>query len=501
MHPWPTSDGACMVAGETSGISARTRTRFVLAVLAICAASLGSLALYRQRAATTSGVQETLLTLVELEGMLSSLQDAETGQRGFLLTRRESYLEPYRRGAAEVPGRLESLRRALARDSVQTERLARLQALTGQKLRELEETIQLAGSGRQSDALALIDSGRGKALMDDVRRVVAEIVDAERHALEARQAKERAAGDVFLAGSFAGGAVLLLLTVLTFLGARRDLQDAQRVSEERGRTQDYQHRAISILGHDIRTPLAAAELASDQVLNGLAGQPGSPVRRNAEIVRRSARRALRIVDSLLDLTHLRLGNGLPLSPSSSNLFEVARVVADEIHADERSRVSLEILGSGEGVFDEVRLGQAVSNLVVNALKYGRAGTPIRITIDGRDPVRLRVTVHNEGDPIRPELIPHLFDPFRRGDAVGRRDSLGLGLYIVQEIARAHGGQVEVVSSEPGGTRFTLDIPRNVSAPTASPPRAAAAPAPVVSEVTGVGEPIRRLRETELLWQG
>jgi len=490
-----------MVAGETSGISARTRTHFLLAVLAICAASLGSLALYRQRAAATRDVQETLLTLVDLEGMLSAIQDAETGQRGFLLTRSQAYLDPYRRGTADAPGRLESLRRRLARDALQTERLGGLEALAGEKLGELDRTIQLAESGRQSDALALIASGRGKALMDDIRRVVAEMVDAERHALEARQAKERAAGDVFLAGSFAGGAVLLLLTVLTFLGARRDLRDAQRVSEERARTQDYQHRAISILGHDIRAPLAAAELASDQVLKGLAAQPDSSLRRNAETVRRSARRALRIVDSLLDLTHLRLGNGLPLSPSSSNLFEVARAVTDEVHADERSRVSLEVLGSGEGVFDEVRLGQAVSNLVVNALKYGRAGTPIRITIDGRDSVRLKVTVHNEGDPIRPELIPHLFDPFRRGDAAGRRDSLGLGLYIVQEIAHAHGGQVEVVSTEPAGTCFTLDIPRNVPAPTASSPRAAAVPGPVVSDGSGVGEPSRRLWETELLWQG
>jgi len=112
-----------------------------------------------------------------------------------------------------------------------------------------------------------------------------------------------------------------------------------------------------------------------------------------------------------------------------------------------------------------------------------------------------VTVHNEGAPIRPELIPHLFDPFRRGDAAGRRDSLGLGLYIVQEIAHAHGGQVEVVSTEPAGTCFTLDIPRNVTAPTASSPRAAAVPGPVVSDGSGVGEPSRRLWETELLWQG
>ncbi|HEX6839462.1 MAG TPA: ATP-binding protein, partial [Polyangia bacterium] len=122
--------------------------------------------------------------------------------------------------------------------------------------------------------------------------------------------------------------------------------------------------------------------------------------------------------------------------------------------------------SGElrGVWDRERMAQVVANLVGNAAKYGEGGAPIAVTVtEAGEGVRLRV--HNEGPPIPAEVLPSIFDPFRRGhDHRERAESLGLGLYIVSEIVRAHGGTIEAASTAEEGTTFTVTLPRAAPAP-------------------------------------
>ncbi|XHF30344.1 ATP-binding protein [Corallococcus exercitus] len=103
----------------------------------------------------------------------------------------------------------------------------------------------------------------------------------------------------------------------------------------------------------------------------------------------------------------------------------------------------------------------VQNLVTNALRYSTPGSPVRVSTreDGND---LLLEVHNEGRPIPPEMLPTLFQAMRRGDHGKDRSSrsVGLGLYIVQQVARAHGGHVSAVSSDEAGTTFTVRLPRD-----------------------------------------
>ena len=335
------------------------------------------------------------------------------------------------------------------------------------KLEELESTVRATQEGKTGVALIVVSSDRGKSLMEEARGLVAEMVTAQEQALVSLETQQRRFGLALVGTALGGGGLLAALTVLTFIGARRDVRNAQRLAEERARTHDYQQRAISILSHDIRTPLAAAQLSAERLMQGVELPPGSIARRSAEVVRRSTQRAMRIVNSLLDLTHLRLGDGLPLSPEPANLVTVTQSVVDEANAEGRGRVDLEALGSGEGVFDEVRIGQALANLVANALKYGQPGAPVQVRVDARGEDTLMLEVRNEGEPIPPELVPRLFDPFHRGETkVGARESLGLGLYIVREIARAHGGRIGVSSTQGDGTRFTLVFPRRIPGPAA-----------------------------------
>jgi signal transduction histidine kinase len=189
---------------------------------------------------------------------------------------------------------------------------------------------------------------------------------------------------------------------------------------------------------------------------------------------RAAQRMLEMIGTLLDFTRSRFTGDFPVSPLPTDVHEVCRGVVAELQAAEPDRtVELELSGDGRGAWDPARIAQVVSNLVSNALEHGAPDAPVRVSVGG-DEEHAVVEVENHGPPIPPELMAVMFEPFCRGSAL--RDAshargLGLGLFIVSEIVRAHGGTVEVDSSAERGTRFTVSLPRWRAA------RAAAAPGP------------------------
>jgi len=170
----------------------------------------------------------------------------------------------------------------------------------------------------------------------------------------------------------------------------------------------------------------------------------------------------RMIDQLLDLAHGRLGGGIPLRTAKTNLGKIVTDVAGEARATHPDRpLVVELLGDLDGEWDPDRLAQVVSNLVENALRHGGADGAVRVTVDGNAKA-VAMAVHNHGPAVPDELACVIFDPFRRGeldDTTSRRSGLGLGLYIVREIASAHGGTVDIVSNESDGTTFTLKLPR------------------------------------------
>ena len=122
------------------------------------------------------------------------------------------------------------------------------------------------------------------------------------------------------------------------------------------------------------------------------------------------------------------------------------------------------MGDTNGTWDADRIVQVVSNLVTNALKYSSPGTPVAVRAEGLDDM-VELTVHNECPPIPPERFGRLFEPLQRAsDQIDRKTrSVGLGLYIVDAIVRAHGGTVGVVSTAETGTMFTVRLPREPAA--------------------------------------
>jgi len=247
-----------------------------------------------------------------------------------------------------------------------------------------------------------------------------------------------------------------------------------RVRQEAEARLAFEERLTGIVGHDLRSPLAALRLSASQLLAGGQHAAGltSGQARAVERVARGAQRIQAVITSLLDLTRARGERGFPIQPVPADLDVTMRRVLEELRASyPQHPVHYEHRSDTRGYFDPERIAQVAVNLVENAFKYGDAGSAVSLRCEGAGN-QLRLVVHNAGTPIDAELQARLFQPFVRGSQSMEtvKVSLGLGLYIVREIVRAHGGRITLDSSAEGGTTFTVELPRE-GPPPAGVPRA------------------------------
>jgi sigma-B regulation protein RsbU (phosphoserine phosphatase) len=213
---------------------------------------------------------------------------------------------------------------------------------------------------------------------------------------------------------------------------------------------------IAVLGHDLRNPLGAVNAGLSMLSREQVSERGEVVLRE---MKKSVDRALSLIDNLLDLARGTLGGGfvlerktdLSLAPALEQIVAEIRAIAPD-HS-----IASHIVIDHPVSADRGRLAQLASNLLSNAVTHGRPDHPIRFTAETRGDLFI-LSVANAGEPIPPEAIDQLFQPFFRGEARPSRQGLGLGLYIASEIAKAHGGTLEVQSTD-AETRFTFTMPR------------------------------------------
>ena len=166
----------------------------------------------------------------------------------------------------------------------------------------------------------------------------------------------------------------------------------------------------------------------------------------------------RVVRDLVDYAQAQAEGRLRIAPREVDFHELCvRVLASLSSVHPERPVTYQRGKDGRGRWDPDRLEEVLENLVVNALKYGAPDRPVFIGWYG-EPADLVLKVHNQGPPIPAAVLPYVFDPFRRGEEHGVRDSMGLGLYIVRQIVDAHGGRVEVRSDQETGTTFVVRLP-------------------------------------------
>ena len=259
--------------------------------------------------------------------------------------------------------------------------------------------------------------------------------------------------------------------------ARREGDEARRRAEiavrDAERLSNLQEQVMAIVGHDLRTPLSAIRLTSAALLQ--RADVAELHRRQLERISASSGRMARMISDLVDFGRIRRGMSLPLQRRPTDLSVICRTAIAELQQVYPDRpIVLDAAHQPVCDGDPHRLLQVVSNLLGNALQHGSTSEPVQLAIAG-DAAQVVLRIRNHGTAIPPDVLPFIFEPFRRGGTglageASDRGSVGLGLFIVRQIVATHGGTVEVVSEEGAGTTFTVTLP---AAPAAADAAAAA----------------------------
>ena len=219
---------------------------------------------------------------------------------------------------------------------------------------------------------------------------------------------------------------------------------------------------LAILGHDLRAPLQAVSMSTELLLRK-AKLEGDALTCAVNITH-GARHMAAMVGDLLELVRSRLGKSLPIERAPMDLADAAHAaIAEACAGNPECDPTVHVKGDTRGAWDAGRVSQLLQNLIGNALQHGLNKRDVTVTLTG-EPDMVRLTVHNYGAPIPEEAIGTIFDPLVRSadEQLGQPStSLGLGLFIVKEVVDAHGGTIEVSSSEADGTLFTVVLPRKV----------------------------------------
>ncbi|HEY1329070.1 MAG TPA: sensor histidine kinase [Casimicrobiaceae bacterium] len=215
------------------------------------------------------------------------------------------------------------------------------------------------------------------------------------------------------------------------------------------------------VGHDLRNPLNAI-ITVAQIL--ARGPDSSAAQGAAAQIERSAMRIASMLGELQDFTRTRLGASISYKLQRCNVAEICNAAVAEVAATHRThQIVCECTGDTWVIADRLRIAQVISNLVANAVQHGARGGTVKVHVAG-EPEHIRIEVHNTGTPIQAPHLREIFEPLyqiQRGEGHDP-GSLGLGLYIARRIVIAHGGTIEVTSTQTAGTTFVIQLPRKAA---------------------------------------
>ncbi|WP_024275442.1 CHASE3 domain-containing protein [Hyphomicrobium sp. 802] len=452
---------------------------------------------------TTTSTRDVIVAreqLTALSQLLSSIQDAETGQRGYLLTGESRYLEPYNIAIEDVPRRMADVRDKFKDQPQLKAGLDKIAAAIAAKLRELASTVELRMAGKSSEALAVVNTDRGKNLMDDIRKLVAEqteVVETElTKSIQSQQDNAvlarwftLGAGVVILLAALGAVATILRYT-RALLATRGKMEQLNMGLEERvkERTADLQRandeiqRFAYIVSHDLRAPLVnvmgytseleaglatLASLCEDPKLVELESGPAARTAIREDLpesigfIRTSTHKMDGLIKAILKLS--REGQRI-LRPETVDLEEFFdSAIAAVQHRVTEADGEIEVLRPMPTIeTDRLALEQVFGNLIDNALKYTMPGRAPKIIIE-QVPSRwgaIVIEVRDNGRGIAADDAERVFDLFRRAGAQDKQGE-GIGLAHVKTLIRRLGGEITMTSELKRGTTFRVMLPRKL----------------------------------------
>ena len=413
--------------------------------------------------------------LGELGDLLSVLKDAETGQRGYLLTGRIAYLEPYHSAVVNVDIHLAHLAALVADDAPQRESFEEVRRQVAANMSELETTVLAMSNDGRDTARSLVLTDDGKQTMDAVRRLIAEMIGRENRtladlrtdfkvtAVNARSSILFATVAVLLVGAFFfyevwRGALARAALVTQAETAFRNEAEAREEVERASRLKD---EFLATLSHELRDPLNAMLSWASLMRTGKVDQ--DTLSRGLETIERNARSQAQLIDDLLDMSRIVSGK-MRLGVDEVDLHHIVESAVEVVRPGaEAKAVRIHTVldpRAGHISGDPERIQQILWNLLSNAVKFTPKGGRIEVRLEQVNS-HVAITVSDTGQGIDADFLPYVFDRFRQGDSSAARShaGLGLGLGIAKQLVELQGGTIRADSEGIGqGAVFTVHFP-------------------------------------------
>jgi signal transduction histidine kinase len=402
----------------------------------------------------------------QLSALLSTLKDAETGQRGFLLTGQSVYLEPFNKAIRDLPATFQRLETASTAPSA----TSRLMELTTVKMNELRQTVELSKAGNQAAAIAILSNSSGRVIMDQIRDEVAILQNSElAAALRDRARRDRLRSWVMfltlLIPVLTGILIWRLVTIAHRETRLRDEKELEIETMNRALERRVAERTEKLLeanrdleefarsaAHDLRSPVRTASNMVQLVQRRFQGQLPAEATGMLRTAAEGLHRLAALVDELLSYQKLALSEAPPLT--SVDLQGAVREAEGGLRSVlEETRATIHVGELPWVLGDEGQLRRLFQNLIENAVKFRRQDQPPVVEIDASShgPEWI-ISVRDNGVGFDPEYAAAIFMPFRRlhGPEV---PGSGIGLALCARIAERCGGRIWAESSSHSGSAF------------------------------------------------